>query len=263
MLPAWNLLTPAQAAATKQLLARERTVRRHVVVALSGAHAYGFPSPDSDVDAKAIHVDDTRSLLGFPKAASTAERLEFIDSIEVDYSSNEVGHVLQAVLKGNGNYLERLLGSCTLEASPWLDELRPLVARSLSRRVARHYQGFATQQRLEWQRGDHGSAKKLLYVLRTALTGTHLLRTGELVTDVNQLLGAYGFAEAATLVLEKTRGEHATLPAALSAHWQARVPALFELLAQAEANSVLPPEPPNADELEQWLIDTRTAVPAG
>jgi hypothetical protein len=32
---------------------------------LSGAHAYGFPSPDSDLDLKAIHVAKTADLLGF------------------------------------------------------------------------------------------------------------------------------------------------------------------------------------------------------
>ena len=32
-----------------------------MVVLLSGAHAYGFPSPDSDLDLKAIHLADTES----------------------------------------------------------------------------------------------------------------------------------------------------------------------------------------------------------
>jgi uncharacterized protein len=34
------------------VLAEEEAERHHVVVALSGAHAYGFPSPDSDLDLK-------------------------------------------------------------------------------------------------------------------------------------------------------------------------------------------------------------------
>jgi len=255
---AWTLLTAAQAAATRRVLAEERARRRHLVVSLSGAHAYGFPSPDSDVDAKAIHLDDPRTLLGFPRPPSTAERLELVDGVEVDYSSNELGPVLLAVLKGNGNYLERLLGPCTLEGAALLEPLRPLIARSLSRRVARHYQGFATQQRAEWERGERASAKKLLYVLRTALTGTHLLLEGEVITDVTALLTRYGFGEATALVEEKRRGEKSTLPAALSAHWDARLPELFATLARAEEHSVLPPEPPNADELEAWLIEVRS-----
>ena len=55
--------------------------RRHVVVSLSGAHAYGFPSPDSDLDIKAVHIDATAELLGFPRTPKPAERLEVVDGV--------------------------------------------------------------------------------------------------------------------------------------------------------------------------------------
>jgi hypothetical protein len=186
---------------------------------------------------KAIHLDETRSLLGFPRASAAAERLEFVDGAEIDYSSNELGPVLLAVLKGNGNYLERILGGQTLEGSATLDGLRAPVARSLSRRVARHYLGFATQQRREWEAGGRTSAKKLLYVLRTALTGAHLLLEGEVITDVTRLLERYGFAEAAQLVEEKRRGEKASLPTELSGHWERRIPEVFDVLARQALQS--------------------------
>ncbi len=44
---------------------------------LSGAHAYGFPSPDSDVDLEAIHVATTTDLLGFDVPPPTIDRVEF------------------------------------------------------------------------------------------------------------------------------------------------------------------------------------------
>ena len=233
----WQLLTPQQASSTRRVLAHEGAQRRHVVVSLSGAHAYGFPSPDSDVDVKAIHLDETRSLLGFPRTAAAAERLEIVDGVEIDYSSNELGPVLLAVLKGNGNYLERIVGGHALEGSAILEGLRAPVVRSLSRRVARHYLGFATQQRREWEAGGRTSAKKLLYVLRTALTGAHLLLEGEVITDVTRLLERYGFAEAAQLVEEKRRGEKASLPTELSGHWERRIPEVFDVLARQALQS--------------------------
>lgn len=254
---AWKSLTPAQTAATRKVLAEESSTRRHLVVSLSGAHAYGFPSPDSDVDVKAVHLDEPRALLGFPRSPSTAERLEVLDGVEVDYSSNELAPVLAAVLKGNGNYLERILGGYELEGSALLESLRGPVARSVSRRVARHYLGFATQQAREWEQGGRTSAKKLLYVLRTALTGAHLLLEGQIVTDVTRLLDRYGFSEAALLIEEKRRGEKASLPPALSAHWERRLPEVFQVLADAEGRSSLPAEAPNADELEAWLVEVR------
>src|SRR3954471_5455100 len=94
---------------TERVLDEEESRRRHLLVSLSGAHAYGFPSPDSDLDIKAVHVDPTAELLGFPRALKPAERLEVVDGVELDYTSNELGHVLLGVLKGNGNYIERFL----------------------------------------------------------------------------------------------------------------------------------------------------------
>jgi predicted nucleotidyltransferase len=252
-----ELLTAAQRSAVEALLRQETRARTHVVVALSGAHAYGFPSPDSDVDVKAVHLAPTEAVLGFPRALPAVERLEVLSGVEVDYSSNELGGVLQGVLKGNGNYLERFLSGHLLASSPLLDALLPLVRGALSRRVARHYLGFATQQRRAWEEGGRTSAKKLLYVLRTTLTGTHLLRTGEVVTDVTALLPRYGLDEAQALVAEKRRGEHAALPEALASAWADRLDGCFHLLETAEAQSPLPEAPANAAELEAVLVQLR------
>ena len=100
---------------------------------------------------------------------SPRERLEVIEGVEIDYSSNELGGVLLGVLKGNGNFLERFLSGFAMSTGPGFDELVPVIRRSLSSRVARHYAGFGTQQREEWKKGGMRSAKKLLYVLRTTL----------------------------------------------------------------------------------------------
>jgi predicted nucleotidyltransferase len=254
-----SLLTEPQRAVATRVLAHESTLRAHLVVSLSGAHAYGFPSPDSDLDLKAVHLDPTESLLGFPRALTTADRLEVIDGVEIDYTSNELGAVLQGVLKGNGNYLERFLSGYSLIESPQLTELKPLVQRSLSRRVHRHYLGFATQQRHEWESTGCRSAKKLLYVLRTALTGAHLLLERELVTDVTRLLARYGFSEASELVEQKRRGEKSELPPHLCKRWSERLPELFALLESARERSPLPEEPVNASELEAWLISRRVS----
>jgi uncharacterized protein len=252
-----KLLTEHQRRVAQGVLAEEGKHRHHVVISLSGAHAYGFPSPDSDLDIKAVHLDPTEGLLGFPRASRSAERLEVLEGVEVDYSSNELGPVLQGVLKGNGNFIERFLSGYTLAASPELFELQELVKGGLSRRVHRHYAGFAGQQLKDWERGGHASAKKLLYVLRTTLTGTHLLRTGVVQTDVTQLLEPYGFGAALELVHQKRRGEKSELPEAMAGRWRERIPQAFALLDQSLAESVLAEEPRNVAALEQWLIAQR------
>ncbi len=254
---AQQTLTEHQRQVASSVLDHESTKRNHVVISLSGAHAYGFPSPDSDLDLKCVHLAPTSTLLGFPRVAAPAERLEVIDGVEIDYSSNELGGVLLGILKGNGNYLERFLSGFAMSTGPGFDTLVPIIRRSLSSRVARHYAGFGTQQREEWKKGGMRSAKKLLYVLRTTLTGTHLLLTGEMVTDVTTLLTRYGLDDAMELVEQKRRGEKADLPEALSLKWASRVEGLFAGLTAAEANTVLPPEPQNEAELENALVSLR------
>ncbi len=183
-----GVLTPHQLAVAAEVLGHEEGRRRHLVIYLSGAHAYGFPSPDSDLDLKAAHVESTDRLLGLAPPPAHASRLEVVSDVEIDYTSNELRPVLAGVLGGNGNYIERFLGDLVLYAAPELDELRPLIQRALSRRVHHHYRGFAMQQRIAFETAEVPTAKKLLYVLRTALTGIHLLRTGQLVTDLTRLV---------------------------------------------------------------------------
>ena len=257
-LAGWHLLTDAQRAASQRMLTDEAAKRRHLVVSLSGAHAYGFPSPDSDVDLKAIHVAPTATLVGLQRVASSASRMEWIDGIEMDYSSNEIGAALGGVLKGNGNYLERVLGQAPMETSPWLEGLQPIARRAFSRRVHHHYHGFAMSQFKEFETTP--TVKKLLYVLRTSLTGTHLLRTGLLVVDVTELLDEYGYSAVRDLVTAKRRGENVLLDEASRMHWHQSVSRAFTMLDDARDASILPEEPPNVSEIESWLLDVRRAL---
>ncbi|CAM4271958.1 MULTISPECIES: nucleotidyltransferase domain-containing protein [Myxococcus] len=252
-------LTEHQRAMADRVLDEESRHRAHLVVSLSGAHAYGFPSPDSDLDLKSIHVAHTAALLTLQPVHVPTERLEVLEGVEVDYSSNELLPVLQGILQGNGNYLERVLGAIPLRVSPELESLRPLVRAVLSRKMYRHYNGFAQGQLREWEKSGFRSAKRLLYVLRTTLTGTHALRTGVVETDVTELLSQYGFVEAHALVEQKLRGEKSELPEALSARWRGEVSRAFEVLEAARADSVLPESPPDeaVAALEAWMLDLR------
>ncbi|MDB4993735.1 MAG: hypothetical protein JWM74_1167 [Myxococcaceae bacterium] len=252
---AWDLLVPKEAEIARRVLAEESSHRRHLVIYLSGAHAYGFPSPDSDLDLKAIHISETAAMLGLTPPAPTFDRAEIIEGVEIDYTSNEVGHVLTGILAGNGNFIERVLGATTMEESPWLASLRPLVQRSLSKRVARHYLGFASSLRKELE--ERPLAKKILYVLRATLTGAHVLSTGELVTDVTKLLDRYGFSDAHALVETKRLGERTALAQAEIDRWRADIERAFTLIAEAQRTSSLPEEPPNVGEIDAWLIALR------
>lgn len=250
------MLDARQTAAADQVLDEEGARRRHVVVALSGAHAYGFPSPDSDLDLKGVHVAPTRDLVGLSPTVAPAERMEIVDGVEVDYSSNELGAVLLGVLQGNGNYLERLLPLLPMRRSTELDELAPRVKRAMSRRLFRHYRGFSEGQRRELEKAEKRTVKKVLYVLRTALTGTHALLTGEVVPDLRVLAEAHGFPEVRALIARKQEGERVALDDAELEPARALMDRAFAAIEAARGRSVLPEEPDVA-ELDALLIELR------
>jgi predicted nucleotidyltransferase len=81
-----EVLNPAQRAVMERVIAEEEQKRYHVVIALSGAHAYGFPSSDSDLDLKSVHIEPTARVLGLDTTAPHADRMEVVDQIEIDYT---------------------------------------------------------------------------------------------------------------------------------------------------------------------------------
>lgn len=241
----------------ERVLDEEARLREHVVVYLSGAHAYGFPSPDSDLDLKAIHVARTADLLGFEAPPPTTDRAGIIHDVEIDYTSNELAHALSGILAGNGNFLERILGRMTARGSTLLDELRVLAKGALSRRVHKHYRGFA-QSQLRFLEKEP-TAKKLLYVLRTTTTGIHLLETGELEPDLSRNMIRHDLADAQVIIERKRAGERVALAPEVLDRWRPRIEALFGRLDAAHESSVLPEAPRNEVELRDWLLGVRRA----
>jgi predicted nucleotidyltransferase len=253
----WRVLTAAQIAVARPFLEARSAERHHLSIYLSGAHAYGFPSPDSDLDLKCIHVAPTRDLVGLHPNEGGADCTEIIDGVELDYGSNELGPVLQGCLKGNGNYLERILGELVLGGDALLlAEARAVVAPLLSRRAARHYAGFAASQLRLFD--EKSTAKRALYVLRTAATGRHALAHGAIITDIAQL-GAFLPAEIGELIALKQRAERQQLEPAQVAPWRARLVEAITAIDAAWPSSTLPPDPLPAAvaAADAWLRDVR------
>lgn len=261
---AWRAVTAAQAAVARPFVAAREADRRHLVIYLSGAHAYGFPSPDSDLDLKCIHIAPTRTLVGLFEPKDPPDRIVTIDGVELDYGSNELAVALGGAIKGNGNFLERFLGDLALGGdAALLAEARAVVRPLLSRRVGRHYGGFARAQLSAFD--DKPTAKRALYVLRTSATGRHLLATGELVTDLVRLVALdprytpTSPAELDELLAVKRRGETQPLGADAAAALRATLWRAIEAIDRDAATSVLPAEPSDdaVAAADAWLVSVR------
>jgi predicted nucleotidyltransferase len=204
-----------------------------------------------------VHLAPTADLVGLAPVDDPSDRMEIVDGVELDYGSNELAPVLRGALKGNGNFLERILGELVLGGdAALLAEARAVVRPVLCRRVARHYAGFAASQLKLFD--DKPTAKRALYVLRTAATGRHLLAHGEVITDVARL-DAFVPREIDELLAIKRTGERQALEPAHAAIWRARLGAAIEAVDAAWPTSVLPPDPPPeaVAALDAWLRDVR------
>jgi uncharacterized protein len=253
----WSVLTPHQAPLARAFLADRESERKHLVIYLSGAHAYGFPSPDSDLDLKCVHIAPTRALVGLNPPDDPPGRIDIVDGVELDYGSNELGGVLRGILKGNGNYIERIFGQLVLGGDHVLiDSARAVLAPVISRRVGKHYGGFAMSQLRAFD--EKPTAKRALYVLRTAATGLHLLATGKVVTDVADL-GEHLPSEIGELMAIKQRGEKQELEVEHARAWRSRLAAAIDAIDSAWPRSVLPSEPPPdaISAVDEWLRDVR------
>lgn len=225
---------------------------------VTGSHFYGFPSPDSDLDLKGIHVAPTESVLGLQQPPETFDRLEVFDGLECDYTSHEVRKALSLLLRGNGNMLERILSPIQLYDTPELAELQRLARGAISKRFSTHYKGFFKGMCREHGLAEEPRAKTLLYAYRVALTGMHLMRSGELVGDVAITAPLYGFDSVGELAALKQAGtEYIALSAEEDAQHRTGLSELEAKLAAACDESRLPEQPPNADECKAWLIALR------
>ena len=225
-----------------------------VLCAITGSHQYGFPSADSDLDIKGIHQLPTRRVLGLSQPPDAFDRLEVFEGTECDLTTHELGRALGLLLAGNGNLLERIFSPYQVH-SPALDELRALVPSALSRACYTHYAGYFKGMRRE--HATKQRAKSMLYAYRVALTGIHLLRTGEVQAHLPTLMERYGFPELDALIEQKRTAETLPLEVAQSQRYEARWPELDAMLADARQNSVLPVDPPDRARVEGWLIDQR------
>ena len=90
-------------------------VRKHVDVhpypllfaTISGAHLYGFPSPDSDYDLRGAHCLPLETVLGLKARDETLEKSGADDGLEIDLVTHDVGKFFGLLLKKNGYVMEK------------------------------------------------------------------------------------------------------------------------------------------------------------
>ena len=224
---------------------------------VSGAHLYGFPSHDSDVDLRGVHLLPMDALVGLREPEETRSRMWDRDGVEMDLVTHDLRKFARLMLRPNGYVLEQLTSPLVAHTTDIHEELRALVPEVLTRHHAHHYRGFAgTQWRLFEKTGE---LKPLLYTYRVLLTGIHLMRSGEVQAHLPTLVEEVAEAPVRLpdLVAAKAAAEHGPAEAA-SEDVRAEVEALHGVLDEAQAASELPEAPRAWDALHDLVVRART-----
>ncbi|SEG11159.1 hypothetical protein SAMN04489712_103256 [Thermomonospora echinospora] len=238
----------------------ERVEREHpyprLFVTVSGAHLYGFPSVDSDIDLRGAHQMPLEDVVGLRPGTETVTAM-WEQSVEVDLVTHDVAKFCRMLLTRNGYVLEQVTSPLVVTTSPAHEELVSLVPRLVTRNHAHHYLGFARNQ---WRLYDKsGTLKPLLYTFRVLLTGLHLMRTGEVQADLRVLAPEYGPGYLPELIEAKKAAEKGPPPASAPGHDRlgADVVALTQRIEDERDRSPLPQEPEAFDELHDLVVRTR------
>src|SRR5690348_11296801 len=173
---------------------------------ISGAHLYGFPSPDSDYDLRGVHLLPLREVVGLKVAEETVEKSGIHDGLEIDLVTHDAKKFFGLMLKKNGYVLEQLLSPLVVHTTPEHDELKSLAADCITKHHAHHYLGFAATQWKLFQKESPPHVKPLLYVYRVLLTGIHLMRTGQVEANLVRLNEIAQLPYISELIARKVSG---------------------------------------------------------
>ena len=255
-------MTPAQIAEVWSMLDREqlaaitRAGPEPVFATISGAHLYGFASRDSDIDLRGAFLLSARDMLGLRKVEETIT-IEQKSPLDLDWVAHDLRKFARMMVSHNGYVMEQLFSPLVVVTTPAHATLMELGRGCITRPMVRHYQGFGRGRRKRVHEPG-ATVKHLLYTYRVLLAGIHLMRTGEVVANINVLREHHRLPVVEELVQRKQQGaEKMPLsPDEITAH-DRHLDDLEQELERAHQHSSLPLEPSTKAELEDFVIRLR------
>lgn len=225
---------------------------------MSGAHLYGFESADSDYDLRGAHVTPVRTLSGLSDVSETHELMDKESPIEIDLVTHDVKKFFKLLLKNNGYVLEQVMSPLVVRAMPEFEELRALAPRTVTKHHHHHFRNFGQNQWEMVVKNGKPTVKGLLYTYRVLLAGIHLMRKGEVQSNLRTLNETFKLGYIDELIAMKISGaEKGELPMTELAKHEAEFNRLKSDLDAAREASTLPEEPTCRAELNDLLIRLR------
>ena len=235
---------------------------------ISGAHLYGFASPDSDYDLRGVHLLPLEEVVGLKIGQETVEKSGVHDGLEIDLVTHDAKKFFGLMLKKNGYVMEQVLSPLVLHTTTEHEELKAIAKDCLTRHHAHHYLGFAETQWKLFQKENPPRVKPLLYVYRVLLTGIHLMKTGVVEANLVRLNEQAKLSYISELIERKQTGsEKERLTEVDCDFHQREYERLRGELQQSFESSRLPDIPHGAEALNALLVrlrlnDLRGRVPS-
>jgi len=227
-------------------------------VTISGAHLYGFPSPDSDCDLRGVHLLPLEHVIGLDGGGDTVETKHQLAGMEIDLVTHDARKFFGLLLKPNGYVLEQVHSPLIVRTTPAHEELKAIAADCVTRRHERHYRGFAAGQWKLLEREQPPRIKPLLYLYRVLLTGIHLMRTGLVEANLRTLNDRARLPHLDELIARKVAGpEQDHLPPTDLRFHAAEYERLVGVLRATADVSHLPEHPRAKPALQDLLIRLR------
>lgn len=135
-----------------------------IFATISGAHLYGFPSPDSDYDLRGVHVLPLKEVVGLKTGQETIEKSGIHDGLEIDLVTHDAKKFFSLMLKKNGYVLEQVFSPLIVHTTPEHAELIEIAKNCVTKHHAHHYLGFAETQWKLFEKESPPRVKPLLYV---------------------------------------------------------------------------------------------------
>lgn len=223
---------------------------------ISGAHLFGFPSPDSDIDIRGVHILPLKQVISLKTPKDTINLDRIVEGVELDLTTHDIKKFFDLLLKKSGNTVEQIFSPLIMHTTPEHEELKAIIPQTLTVHHAHHYFGFSKGKWHDFL--NKKTAKALLYVYRVLLTGIHLMSTHEVQSNLVILNETYKLPYIDDLIARKmSHTEKGILPDADMEFYEQEYKALTKRLEDARDTSSLPQHPAGKEALSDLLVRIR------
>ncbi len=227
-------------------------------VTVSGAHLYGFASPDSDYDLRGAHFMPAKEVIGLTMPRETYEVMDLDAEVEMDLVTHDVKKFFAMILNKNGYVLEQIFSPIVIQTIPEHEELKAIASKCITRFNHHHFKNFSKGQWEDLRKTNKPTVKKLLYAYRPVLAGIHLMTEHVIESNIIALNERFGLGYINDLVHAKSEGTEKMEAMNLDmAFHESELNRLLAVLEAESARSSLPEQPAGREELNDLLIRLR------